>query len=73
MIKLNHKIQMPKSQKLQKLSVKCGTMLINPLKIDLKKIIKKTNKLLLKKKPNTLKNMVKLKRKRKENTTNNDQ
>ncbi len=64
---------MPKSQKLQKLSVKCGTMLINPLKIDLKKIIKKTNKLLLKKKPNTLKNMVKLKRKRKENTTNNDQ
>jgi hypothetical protein len=63
---------MPKSQKLLKLSVKCGTMLINPLRIDLKKIIKRTNKLLPKKKPNTLKNMVKLKRKRKENTTNND-
>lgn len=63
------KIQMPKSHKLPRLSVKCGTTSIKVPRTDFKKSIKRTNKLPLKKSLIILKSMARLKRKTKEEKT----
>ena len=73
MTRSNLKIQMPKSHKSPRLSVRCGTTLIKQPKIDLKKSTKRTSNPLLRKSLNISKSMARLKRKRKEKTKRNDQ
>lgn len=72
MTKLSLNIQMPKSHKSLKLSVKCGTMPIKEPKIDFKSNIRRTSKQLLKKRLTMSQSTEKLKRKRKRNKKKND-
>ena len=65
MTKLNLKIPMLKLHKSPRLSVKCGTTLTKVLRTDLKKSIKRTNKLPLRKSLIILKSMARLKKKKK--------
>jgi len=72
MTKLNLKIPMLKLHRSLRLSVKCGTILTKVLRTDLKKSIKRTNKLPLRKSLIILKSMARLRKKRKERTKKND-
>lgn len=72
MIRSSPKILMLKSPKSLKSLVKCGIIPIKLLKIDWKSNTKKIKKLPPRRKPNTLRSMERLKRKRKENTTRID-
>lgn len=63
---------MPKSQKLPKLSVKCGTMLTRQPKTDFKRSIKRTSKLPPNKRQSISLNMARSRKRKKEKTKRND-